>query len=73
MDTEEPKSRIQETSVCVRMRVCVHVYVQRVRKRMTVNINISETNYRDGGGPQNSPETPARRCKSYSYMRAWNR
>jgi hypothetical protein len=36
------RSRIQER-VCVDICACVHVYVRRERKRVTVNMNISET------------------------------
>ena len=41
MDTEEPK--VTYNNECVNVYACVHVCVRRERKRMTVNINISET------------------------------
>jgi hypothetical protein len=41
-------------------RVCERMCVRREIKGMIVNMNISETNSRDSGGPQNSPETSAR-------------
>ena len=55
MDTEEPK--VTYNNECVNVYACMHVCVQSERKGMTVNMNISETNSRDSGGPQNSPET----------------
>ena len=53
------KSHIQER-VCANVCACVHICVRKERKGMTVNMNISETNSRDSGGPQSSPETSAR-------------